>query len=99
METLKKCLVMYICVIILGLVWMSVGHAELYPRVAVVTNINYESDIVVFTDSVGFDWEYEGVEDWCIDDVAALQLDDQGTPSIFDDKIDKVCYSAFVIAQ
>lgn len=88
-----------VCVWILT--WMALGgaNAEFYPRVAVVDNVDRETDIVVFVDSVGFAWEWEGAEDWEVGDTAALLMDDADTEIIFDDIIVKAHYSSFVIEQ
>jgi hypothetical protein len=66
--------------------------AEQYPRLFIVTNIDYDSDIVTFTDLNGEEWEWEGVEDWMVDDFAAAIMDDNGTPTIYDDSIIKIYY-------
>lgn len=97
---LAKCLVMFlVCVWILT--WMALGgaSAEFYPRVAVVEDVDEVNNIVLFVDSVGFVWEWEGVEDWEIGDTAALMMDDMDTATVFDDEIQKAYYSAFVIEQ
>lgn len=85
MELLKKAVLTYFCVILLGLVWLSSGNAELYPRVAVVDDVDPETDIVLFVDGVGFIWEYEGASDWEVGDTVALMLDDSGTDVVYDD--------------
>lgn len=66
--------------------------AEQYPRLFIVTNLDYDNDIVTFTDLNGEEWEWIGVEDWMVDDFAAAIMDDNGTPVIYDDTIVKIYY-------
>lgn len=66
---------------------------NVYPRAAFVSEIKSEDDIVVFADGAGFTWEWAGIEDWGVGDVAAMLMDDNGTPnSIYDDSIVMVRY-------
>ena len=65
----------------------------LYPRAVMVDEIKLESDTVVFKDGAGFTWEFEGVEDWAVGDVAAMLMDDNGTPeNILDDYVIEIWY-------
>ena len=68
--------------------------AEQYPATFIVERINYNNDIVAFTDfNTGEQWLWQGVEDWHPADVAAVIMDDMNTPdNIFDDAIIKAYY-------
>lgn len=65
-----------------------------YPRSGFVTEIDYETDSVTFTDCVGFDWSFYGVEDFNIGDRVNAIMFDCFTKNIFDDRIVKVRYEA-----
>lgn len=95
---MTKCYVaFFFCVCLLT--WMALGgaDADIYARVVVVDDVNEETNVVTFIDSVGFLWEVEGIEDWTKGDAAALLMDNQGTSSIFDDAIIGAYYSSFDI--
>ncbi len=69
---------------------------SIYPNTAVITDLDYENDLVTCTDSVGFDWVFEGIEDWNEGDVVSLLMWDAGTPnSIRDDVILKAYYGGW----
>ena len=91
-----------IIVVVLVLAFVLIGIAcinfreididNLYPKTAKVYAIDRDSDIVTVIDSVGFLWEFYGVEDWEIGDLVSLLMFDNGTESIFDDEIIKAYY-------
>lgn len=65
-----------------------------YPRAGIVTALDRSADLVTVTDAAGYDWQFTGVEDWERGDLAALLMDDNGTPdSILDDRVTEVRYS------
>lgn len=60
----------------------------MYPRGAVITALDYETDTVTVNDGAGFEWQFEGCEDWSVGDLVSMMMYDNGTPkSIFDDVI------------
>lgn len=61
--------------------------SHLYPITALVSELDYSRDIVVFEDDMGFRWAMSGIEDWRPGDGASLLMHDNGTASIYDDKI------------
>jgi hypothetical protein len=60
---------------------------EIYPRTMVVSEINAETDTVILTDTVGYVWEFCGVEDWEVGDICSCIMDTNGTENITDDII------------
>jgi len=66
-----------------------------YPNVGTVTEINEKDDSVTFTDAVGFEWSFYGVEDWEIGDTVVVTMYDCGTEDIRDDRIVNKKYSSF----
>lgn len=69
---------------------------NLYPLSGIVTETDYNSDTVTITDCAGMTWQFYGVEDWAVGDIAACIMDDNGTELIFDDEIVKVYYAGAV---
>lgn len=58
-----------------------------YAKSARVIEIDRVADVVTFEDCTGNLWDWEGVEDWEVDDFAALLMNSKGTASIYDDEI------------
>ena len=77
----------------LALTACGTNQNEIYPRTMVVTEINEEADIVVLTDSVGYIWEFYGVEEWTVGDLCSCIMDTNGTEAITDDTIIDTRYS------
>lgn len=71
----------------------TVSLHEIYPRTMTVTEINTESDVVTITDSVGYVWEFYGVEDWEIGDICSCIMHTNSTEIITDDEIITVRYN------
>lgn len=69
---------------------------EVYGRVTEVIGFDFDYDIVIVEDNMGFRWSFYGIEDWCIGDIAVLTLNTKGTELIFDDEIVSVRYSGTV---
>lgn len=74
----------------------SIASAEIYPAVGVVTDLDYENDLVIFEDCNQDLWILEGIEDWDIGDIGALLMDDMETESIYDDMILLARYAGFM---
>ena len=66
-----------------------------YPETMIVSNLDYESDLVTLTDANENTWTFTGCEDWMIGDFADLIMDDMGTENIYDDEIISIRYSGF----
>lgn len=60
---------------------------NIYPLAVTVSDLIEEEDVVVFTDNNGFNWEWSEIEDWQVEDTAALLMDTNGTETIYDDII------------
>lgn len=59
-----------------------------YPLAGVVSEIDRSADVVTVEDAAGNLWRFTGAEDWCLGDLAALLMDDGGTPeNVMDDVI------------
>lgn len=64
-----------------------------YPATMVVVDIDEEEDLVTLEDSEGFVWEFYGVDDWFVGDLASVLMYDSYTPEIEDDEIVKARYA------
>lgn len=62
-------------------------HPKQYPMTTVVVEISEPNDTVTCRDFNGNLWQFHGVEDWAVGDVASLLMDDAGTQLINDDKV------------
>ena len=70
---------------------------NLYPMTAVVTDFDFENDLVIVTDYEGFDWIFEGIEDWQIGDICSMIMFDNNTYEyVEDDIIVKIVYAGFM---
>lgn len=67
--------------------------ADSYALTTKVVELDNENDIVMCEDFNGNLWEFYGCEDWQIDDIASLLMDDNGTPTIYDDEIVSARYN------
>jgi len=69
------------------------NSADSYALTTEVVELDRENDIVVCEDFNGNLWEFYGCEDWQIDDIASLLMNDNGTPTIYDDEIVSARYN------
>ena len=72
---------------------------HLYPTTFIVYEIDKEYDIIYLTTSTGFEYIWEGVEDWRAGDMASGLMYDNGTAKITDDEIIKLHYTGFNIYE
>lgn len=66
----------------------------LYPTCGIITEI--KDNIVTFTDFNGNMWSFYGAEDWEINDICAVIMDNNGTETIYDDIITSIRYCGWV---
>lgn len=75
----------------------SANYMGFYPKATIVTELDYENDLVIIEDFNGFLWSFEGIEDWIVNDICSLLMYDNGTSeTIFDDIIVDVHYDGWV---
>ena len=73
-----------------------VQEHSIYMRGMEIVNLDYNTDIVTCVDAAGFEWEFTGCEDYCVNDIVCVLLDTMGTEdTIKDDVILKVDYSGY----
>ena len=66
-----------------------------YGMTAVVTHVSEATDTVTIKDFNDNLWQFKGVEDWSVNDIASCVMDSCGTSLIKDDVIVKVQYSGY----
>ncbi len=74
-------------------------NCERYALTTYVVEVDRDNDIVTCEDYNGNLWEFYGCEDWEVGDCASLLMNDQGTPSIYDDAIEDTHYSAWILTR
>lgn len=72
-------------------------QSSIYPDAMVVDEIDRAADVVYIKTCAGLVYSFEGVEDWMIGDLAAVIMDDNGTPdNVKDDIILTVKYAGYI---
>ena len=65
---------------------VSIISANLiYPMTAMVTDVNYDTNIVTIETVSGVEWQFEGCEDWDVGDLAECIMWSNDTKIIYDD--------------
>ena len=62
---------------------------DYYPMTTIVREIDNKNDIVTVENNDGELFQFIGIEDWQINDICSLMLDNNGTENIYDDIIIK----------
>ena len=71
-------------------------QADTYTRCMQVVELNYEQDLVICMDAVGYEWQFYGCEDYMITDIVCCEmLDVNNTDIITDDWIVGATYSGY----
>lgn len=70
--------------------------SHVYPLCGVVIEVNHAEDYIAIEDFNGNIWEWNGAEDWCEGDIAAMIMEDNGTEIIYDDIIMDIAYNGWV---
>ena len=71
---------------------------NVYPNTAVVTSINYETDIFTVATSTNISYTLKGVEDWEVGDLASLLMYDIGSDGdITNDLVIELRYTGFTV--
>ncbi len=93
---MKKLLaIVILCCVLFSVVSSSAEQIDannVLVRVGTIVEIDEENDVVVVMDTVGMLWEFEGIEDYALDDTVTLLMDRNNTETIFDDIIIRVFY-------
>lgn len=68
-----------------------------YPDTMIVVDFCYSTDEVILEDCTGNLWSFYGIDDWEINDVASVLMNDKGTDEIYDDEIIMANYCSYSI--
>lgn len=88
-------LAMTIMNVVLLYIFPKVEKKNIYGITAIVTNVSQTTDTVTIKDFNGNLWQFKGIEDWEVDDIASCVMDNKGTAEIKDDVIVSVRYSGY----
>ena len=88
-------IIVILSILICGLIFDRL-HQQ-HARCGIVTQLDYEADIITVEEQSGLTWQFFGCEDWAEGDICALLMDDNGTPNnIFDDIIVDTGYCGWI---
>ena len=69
---------------------------KLYSMGGVIVETSYANDMVTFRDFNGNLWQFQGVEDFSVNDCVSVIMDSKKTPEIRDDEIISVRYDGWL---
>lgn len=69
------------------------SYEDIYPTTAIVSEVNYEENLVSVEDFNGNVWQFTETDDWEIGDICSMIMDSKKTERIYDDEILSVRYS------
>lgn len=64
-----------------------------YPQTMIVTEV--KNNVVTIETATGFQYQFEGAEDWEVGDFCSCIMNSKGTETIFDDEIVQTRYSGW----
>ncbi len=98
--TIKKAI---IALLVMASLLACVGFAnseremgDYYPRAFVVSQLDYARDMVIVTDAVGFEWEFEEIEDWEVGDMVVAIMSTNGTDILTDDYFVEIQFAGYI---
>lgn len=74
----------------------SISEPKLYSMGGVIVETSYANDMVTFRDFNGNLWQFQGVEDFSVNDCVSVIMDSKKTPEIRDDEIVSVRYDGWL---
>lgn len=83
-------------IITVAIVVNAKPKSEHYPTTTVVISVDRTTDTVTVEDFTGNLWEFEGCEDWQVNDICSMIMSDNATEDIRDDEIISVRYSGWI---
>lgn len=67
--------------------------ANEYPQTMIVTEV--KNNVVTIETATGYQYQFEGAEDWEVGDFCSCIMNSKGTETIFDDEIVQTRYSGW----
>ena len=92
---MKKIFYFLICFILISLIVVFSIRNFYYAQEFIVTETDYENDIVTIETSTGFQYQFQGVEDWFVGDHCICLMFNSFTKIITDDIIINTRYCGF----
>jgi hypothetical protein len=80
-------------IIIAFVLSIGIAYADIYPTTVIIREIDYLNDLVICEDYNGNEWVFEGIEDWDVNDIVSMIMNDNETELIYDDVIMQIRYS------
>ena len=74
----------------------TVETPKLYSMGGVIVETSYANDMVTFRDFNGNLWQFQGIEDFSVNDCVSVIMDSKKTPEIRDDEIISVRYDGWL---
>ena len=68
-----------------------------YSTIGRVVGYDSPSDTLYIKSDDGNLWEYDGIEDWLIDDLCSMVFCDNGTEEIEDDEVVYIRYIGYIV--
>ena len=71
---------------------------QIYPKNAIVTEVNEANDTFTATDVFGNDWVVDGSEDWLVGDIVSMTMyNNMTTNTIYDDVVLTAKYEGYSV--
>lgn len=69
----------------------------IYSTTTMVTNVDYDADVVTIQTFSGIEYQFEGCEDWYEGDICTVTIWNNNTPNtVYDDEILQTRYSGWI---
>lgn len=69
----------------------------IYSTTTMVTNVDYDADVVTIQTFSGIEYQFKGYEDWYEGDICTVTMWDNDTPdTVYDDEILQTRYSGWI---
>lgn len=96
--------VVLVCaVVVWGTFWAGRAYEQykvetnLYPKSAVITYIDKDTDLVLIEDFFGNRFLFDDADEWMVGDMVGLIMDNNGTPEdLTDDEILAISYEGWI---
>ena len=99
MDIIKRALLVLILALAITATAMNIAgaQAEEYAMHGYIIELDEEQDIVYFMNEQGEVWSFYGIEDWEVEQVIIIIMDDMNTETIYDDEVRLVLSYEWVI--
>ena len=90
---------LYLCGVLLGIkvgkiLSISYNQNHIYAQITKVVETDTRHDEVICVDEQGNEWIFTGIEEWQVDDIAIMVMDDHKTEKVEDDTIITVTHES-----